>query len=338
MKKLLFSILLILGTFTITFSQDVEINILSDPYPVLINSTNGTILVDINNRSGITGQYVPNYKIRPQIGLPAGFEVTTVDLPSGWAEIYRSSDNRVVMFTNGTDGTGFLPNISRRVTVHYKAPANATNPLLVNGTIFWGDGQAPGTGSGPQTVNNVTGNDNSQTSVKAVTSLPVVFGNINATLTNGLLKVNWTTVTEKNNDRFVIEVSKDGKLFTAIDSVKTLALNGNSDLQLKYSFEKNLGSIAIMGIGINIYGIILVGMILLIGISLLVGRSKISRKYVSLLVIGMLGAGLVFIASCKKEDQQIKSSSKTGKIFVRISQVSDDEAVIYSKVIQATNE
>jgi hypothetical protein len=61
--------------------------------------------------------------------------------------------------------------------------------------------------------------------------LPISLANFTATLTNELVELNWTTFSEKNNDYFTIERSKDGIHF---DSINTVAGAGNSKLVLKY--------------------------------------------------------------------------------------------------------
>ncbi|RYZ20780.1 MAG: T9SS type A sorting domain-containing protein [Chitinophagaceae bacterium] len=54
--------------------------------------------------------------------------------------------------------------------------------------------------------------------------------------------LNWTTVTEQNNRGFEIQRSADGRSYTAIGFVNSLAEAGQSNSELRYSFEDNATS------------------------------------------------------------------------------------------------
>ncbi|HMR81879.1 MAG TPA: hypothetical protein PKE30_02070, partial [Niabella sp.] len=60
-------------------------------------------------------------------------------------------------------------------------------------------------------------------------ALPVTFGGITAAIKNNNLLVNFTSLTEVNNDRFVIEISADGKHFKEAGILRSRATAGNSD-------------------------------------------------------------------------------------------------------------
>lgn len=64
-------------------------------------------------------------------------------------------------------------------------------------------------------------------------ALPVSLTAFNATLTNGQTQLKWATASEKNNDRFEIERSLNGRTFEAIGSVKG---NGNASAVINYAF------------------------------------------------------------------------------------------------------
>ncbi|RIJ41670.1 CARDB domain-containing protein [Pontibacter oryzae] len=66
-----------------------------------------------------------------------------------------------------------------------------------------------------------------------VTPLPVTLMKFMAKVNHNGVQLTWSTATEINNDRFIIERSQDGKTFTAIASVKGA---GNSSVTLNYSF------------------------------------------------------------------------------------------------------
>ncbi len=50
--------------------------------------------------------------------------------------------------------------------------------------------------------------------------LPIELGEFNAVLDNNKIKLNWTTITEKNNDYFIIERSKNGESWEQLRQVK----------------------------------------------------------------------------------------------------------------------
>src|SRR5690606_13813905 len=54
-------------------------------------------------------------------------------------------------------------------------------------------------------------------------TLPVNFGDITAVFKDGRLQVNWSTITEINNSHFEIEASVDGKTFSKLGEVNSLA-------------------------------------------------------------------------------------------------------------------
>lgn len=71
--------------------------------------------------------------------------------------------------------------------------------------------------------------------------LPVPFNalRLNAMITDATNTVYWTTETEDNNRKFIIERSTDGRNFTAIGELASRAPNGNSSTPINYSFVDN---------------------------------------------------------------------------------------------------
>lgn len=63
--------------------------------------------------------------------------------------------------------------------------------------------------------------------------LPALFGSFTAQKVNNTALLKWTTVTEQNLDRFVVERTVDGVNYSEVGSVKAA---GNSTLQKSYSF------------------------------------------------------------------------------------------------------
>ncbi len=68
------------------------------------------------------------------------------------------------------------------------------------------------------------------------TPLPVTITNIKAEITGATNTVTWTTATESNNRKFVIERSTNGVNYSPIGEVATRAINGNSAGALSYNF------------------------------------------------------------------------------------------------------
>jgi hypothetical protein len=67
-------------------------------------------------------------------------------------------------------------------------------------------------------------------------ALPVTLVKFNGQTINGQHILSWQTATEVNNSGFYLERSQDGNYFSSISFIPTKALNGNSTLNLHYSF------------------------------------------------------------------------------------------------------
>lgn len=152
------------------------------------------------------------------------------------------------------------------------------------------------------------------------TTLPVLFGEINAEIKTGQLMLNWSTLSETNNDHFDIEVSKDGTNFQKIGTLTSKAVNGNSEAILNYQFSSPLSNTA------SLLGISLLSLAFIV---LLFNR----KNKVLLMLMIVAGAGFG-IGSCSKSPDQI-DISKDSKLFVKIVQVDKDGTSKSSKVITA---
>lgn len=69
-----------------------------------------------------------------------------------------------------------------------------------------------------------------------VTPLPIELGSFNATLENNSVKLNWNTFSERNNNYFTIDKSKNGKDWEFVAQVKG---SGNSSVEKIYSVSDN---------------------------------------------------------------------------------------------------
>ncbi len=153
--------------------------------------------------------------------------------------------------------------------------------------------------------------------VSYATSLPVVFGTIEANLSGSALTVNWQAVSELNNDHYEIEASYDGTNFIKIGEVKTQIPDGNSEKALQYSFTKTLpGQLA--GIGLSV---------LALATLFFNKRSRLALVLIMSLPVIILAIG------CTKSGEDISGSDQD--VFVRIRQIDKDGTARYSPVVQA---
>lgn len=155
--------------------------------------------------------------------------------------------------------------------------------------------------------------------VTAGSSLPVVFGAIDAFVKDGTLTVNWESLKETNNAYYQVEVSTDGKTFTAIsDKIFTKAKGGNSDGPLHYQFTGKHTALVALAILL---------------LSMASGFNK--RKPLLLLAFTALGC-ILLVPSCKKNNNDLLYN--TGKkLYIRVMQVDKDGAKSYSKIITAVH-
>jgi hypothetical protein len=72
--------------------------------------------------------------------------------------------------------------------------------------------------------------------VSSSTALPITLTNLRGELTGATNTISWTTATEINSRKFVVERSTDGTNFTTVGDVATRAINGNSNTALNYNF------------------------------------------------------------------------------------------------------
>jgi hypothetical protein len=173
------------------------------------------------------------------------------------------------------------------------------------------------------TVRDTNGNISNRASVRTFvadgTVLPVRFDALSAILTQGNLKVNWTTISENENSHFDIEVSADGDHFKSVGTLKSQALNGNSDTALNYQFTLDASQTsALLGVSLS-----------LALLALATGKSR-KRTWV---LSALTAVVLIGSVSCSKQDTTTVTGDKS--LFVRIKQVDKDGKYTYSKVIRA---
>lgn len=145
-------------------------------------------------------------------------------------------------------------------------------------------------------------------------ALPVVFGAINAVFTEGVLDVNWQSLSEENNSHYEVQVSENGVDFVTIGTVTTKT-GGNSSEPVQYHFSKSVHQITL--------GLAVLAMAGGIGF-------RRRRGMAGLLV----AAGIMMAAvSCNKYGNDLVEDKQVN-LFVRIVQVDTDGAKSYSPVVK----
>ncbi|MFT3901827.1 MAG: hypothetical protein QM727_01545 [Niabella sp.] len=153
------------------------------------------------------------------------------------------------------------------------------------------------------------------------TALPVKFGEIQASVSNNVLSVNWSTYTENNNDHFEVEASQNGINFHKIGSIKTLAPKGISETPLLYHFSLSQAETNGLLLGLSIFSL---------GFFALLFNKRNKIFFTMLMVIG-LGTGGV---SCSKKDAVLPKND-TSNLYIRIKQVDINGTFDYSKTVIA---
>lgn len=149
--------------------------------------------------------------------------------------------------------------------------------------------------------------------------LPVLFGDITAIMKNSSLQVDWTTLSEHNNDHFEIEASRDGAEFIKIGELKTLAKDGSSSEALQYTFTKEASAVpGLLGFSV-----------IALGVSGVVVFCRKKRTMV------LLAGGVLLVAAiaCNKNDGSVKSEGEA-ELYARIKQVDKNGAFKYSKTVK----
>lgn len=145
--------------------------------------------------------------------------------------------------------------------------------------------------------------------------LPVSFGPVSATWQGDGLSVSWQTLSETNNDHFIIEASADGKAFHAINKIQSKAEGGNSSVPIDYSLSLDINGAGLgIMLGLGVFAVLLI-------------IPKKNRKWIAAaIVVTIFG-----FFSCNKTG--VNGLSGNEKIFIRIVQVDKDGTKSYSKII-----
>jgi len=249
------------------------------------------------------------------------------------------NDNKLTATSALTPVTDYNPYQSGNQSFNYATPAyqwqtsaNGTTWTNVSGatTATYAPASTPADGTYIRLL--VAGNSTNLTNPNAriisnsyivdgcnLIATPVLFGNINAKISEGNLIINWATLTESNNHHFNIEASKNGKEFVKIGEINSKAVNGNSSRELSYEYTTPLQSHAVLwGLSLVVIG--------------LFGSLCRRRKTITYLLIA--SGILIFGISCSKSEMPVDTPD-VEKVFVRIIQVDIDGKSESSKIITA---
>jgi len=139
-------------------------------------------------------------------------------------------------------------------------------------------------------------------------ALPVSFAGLSASVIDGKISVKWKTISESNNDHFVIYLSKDGENWQEITKVASKGENGNSDGVLEYQHTFDYQT-SLQQAGVPM-------LITLVLAVLLFNRRK--RLLISMVLI----TG-VFFAGCSKDDLKLEETTEQ-TLYIKITQIDKD--------------
>ncbi len=242
------------------------------------------------------------------VGLPSDYMIVSYRINGGaWTDVVRvfaTDGGQMTRETTGDevgDGTPFVSYAFTELSGYIPGTGTTLDIRF--------SGHSNGTGTEEFAIDNFR--------LFEGTSLPVTFGTIAPVIKNETLTVNWQTLTETNNDHFIIEASTDGKVFKEIGTLASNTPDGSSDKSIQYTFTlqntgTGLASVAVVGL--------LAGLLFF---------TKRNRKWMMLAACSLT----VFI-SCSKSI----TDNEDHPLFIRIGQVDKDGSSTYSKVVAAVKE
>ncbi len=156
-------VLFMAGLFAVacTSAQNAMINILSKNSGLV--KKGGTLFLEVTINNTDPAAHIAAYKLRPQISVPAGLvniAETGHVLPTGWTIIRNTGT--VIVLSNAKDLIGSTD--ARTILIALKG-IKVGGPAIINGQLFFADGNAPGSESGILSGDNPTDN-NSSTSIQ----------------------------------------------------------------------------------------------------------------------------------------------------------------------------
>ncbi|MCD2425994.1 hypothetical protein LQ567_24635 [Niabella pedocola] len=162
---------------------------------------------------------------------------------------------------------------------------------------------------------------NGRVEVTILQVLPVTFESVAATTGGNDLLVNFTTLSENNNDHFNIQASENGTDFETIATVKSkhagAVFTGTTTYAVRIDKSGNT---------------VLLGLSALAVVALAFGGARRNRKVFMSAVLGYVLIGMAAV-SCNKNSTEIVPEEGNQKAYIRIAQVDADGHSTYSKVV-----
>jgi hypothetical protein len=217
----------------IASAQNVSINLLSQNAGLV--SVGGSIFLEITINNTDNSLAVPSYKLRPQISVPSSIVTIPASghqLPAGWS--ITSNSGSVIRLSNGTDNVP--PSSARTILIALQGTALG-GPSTISGNLFFSNGVAPGSASGPALPGDLTADNTSTTTVEVNSTTPVRLTDLSASLSDCRPALRWVTSSELNSSHFEIERSVAHT--SEWVSLGTVAARGNSTVESRYTFDDN---------------------------------------------------------------------------------------------------
>lgn len=143
-------------------------------------------------------------------------------------------------------------------------------------------------------------------------ALPVSFGTIQTSFSDNQLSIDWTTHSEKGNQHFEMQASKDGKNFKPLSAIPSKAVDGNSSSTFQYNF-----SIGVQGTA---------ALFALVGL-LFISSSLFRRGQLKFIISSIMLLAAIYGYSKKAASF---ADHETQKLYIRIGQVQKDGTKSYS--------
>ena len=201
--------------------------------PISLDSVNieTDITLDqhLDNSSGIGGAILINSGLTMDGGSTYNVSVKN----GGYFHVYGTVNMNDLTFENGSHiyvAPGGVLNVNGNFSNN-----NANSDVTIDGTLNITGSAYNGNGAyigGTGSINPSSAFTGSGTMSSSIALLPVELVSFDAKSINKNVLINWTTASEKNNDYFTIERTKDSRAFETITTTKGA---GNSNTLLYYN-------------------------------------------------------------------------------------------------------
>lgn len=226
-RKLLLVSLISIGSWYTCYAQDPSVGGFVVNPSTLATGSDGTVSADFGNGSSVAipqankATYIIN--LPPNIGVvstsvqPNAPTSTTANLVTTVTP-YDPVNGQIIRVQSSAGPVPGNANYTITINVRGIQPTGATpSPININAS------------SEPALGSNVTGNDIATSNITVTGPLPVALVSFTAKAQeNRTVAVAWTTSMETNNKGYLVERSKDLKLFERVGEVSELAATSNS--------------------------------------------------------------------------------------------------------------